>query len=63
MTKVPGGVERGGEALEARNPGTTSGVFLLPPQKTLHTNTVTCNKNKKPSERILWVIPSIICAG
>lgn len=53
----------GGEALEARNPGTTARVFLLPPQKTLNTNTVTCNKNKKPSERILWVTPSIICAG
>nr|KAF6382687.1 hypothetical protein mPipKuh1_009031 [Pipistrellus kuhlii] len=29
----------------------------------LNTNTVMCNKNEKPSERILWVIPSIICAG
>lgn len=36
----------GGGALEARNPGTTARVLLLP-QKILNTNTVMCNKNKK----------------
>lgn len=62
MTKVPGGVGKG-EALEARNPGTTARVFLRLPQEILNTHTVMCNKNKKPSGRILWVITSIICAG
>lgn len=55
----------GGGALEARNPGTTARASLLLPRKILDTqrHMLTKTKTKKPSERILWAISSIICAG